>query len=408
MATAARTTTAVPFKYVARDADGKKVRGVIHALSPRGAKTALMERALEPVKVGEKTGLNIQLAPKKVRPTDLMHLSRQLSAFTRAGIPILDAIAALAEGSDNETLQRTLLDLNDALRSGVSFAGSLEEHPKVFPSYYRGIIRAAEHTGNLDVALDELAVYLEREVDARRKITSAMTYPGLIIIMAMITIVVLALFVMPRFESFFDSLGAELPLPTRMLRMATQFVMTWWWALVGGFVGIAAAFTAGRKTPKGQVIIDRIMLRLPAIGPTVHLAVVERFCRTLGSMVQSGVPLPDALQVAADGTNNTVYKERLREAHDEMVQGAGIAGPLTQTGLFPTAATQMFRAGEETGTLDQQLRTAANYYELELDHKIKGLTSMFEPAVMIFVGLVVGFVAVALVSAMYGVLGTVS
>jgi type IV pilus assembly protein PilC len=215
--------------------------------------------------------------------------------------------------------------------------------------------------------------------------------------------VVLTVFVLPKFETFFDSLDANLPLATRMLLAVSDFMGSWGW-LVGTVVAVVVLglFLFTRTAP-GRDWRDRTLLRLPGFGSVLNHAILERFCRVLASMVSAGVPLPDALAVTGDVTNNAVYRKGIGEAREAMLRGEGLAGPLADTELFPGAARQMFRVGEDTGTLDTQLEVAAKYYDRELDFKIKRFTAMFEPAVIIFMGVIVGFVAIAMVSAMYGI-----
>jgi type IV pilus assembly protein PilC len=221
--------------------------------------------------------------------------------------------------------------------------------------------------------------------------------------MSIVTVVVLAVFVLPRFVVFFKSLDAKLPLPTRMLLAASSFVSTWWWAILLIVIIAAGVLIGMRRSVKGKRILDSLILRLPVIGDLVQTAILERVCRILSSMIRAGVDLPRSMTVTADSANNSVYHDGLEHIREEMMEGHGLAGPLARTGLFPGAAQQMFRVGEETGTLDQQLETAAQYYSRELEVKVERFTAMFEPAVIIFMGVVVGFVAVALVTAMYGI-----
>jgi type IV pilus assembly protein PilC len=230
-----------------------------------------------------------------------------------------------------------------------------------------------------------------------------MVYPGIVLVMSIVVVFVLAVFVLPRFVTFFNSLNAKLPLPTRMMLAMSSFVSTWWWALFLLLIGVVAGFIATLRSPKGRAKLDALALRVPVLGDLVQAAVLERICRVLSSMVKAGVDLPRALTVTADSTNNAVYHDALERIREQMMEGKGLAGPLAETGLFPGAARQMFRVGEETGTLDQQLQVAAEYYSRDLDEKVKRFTSLFEPAVIIFMGVVVGFVAVALISAMYGI-----
>jgi len=212
---------------------------------------------------------------------------------------------------------------------------------------------------------------------------------------------------LPKFKVFFAGLHAELPLPTRMLLAITDFFGQWWWAILVGVLSLALIAFVALRTTTGKYARDRMVLALPVIGETVQYALVERFCRILASMVGAGVALPEALQVATDSLRNLVFSRALTGVSDAMLQGEGLASPLVRSGLFPATAAQMMRVGEETGTLDTQLAVTAHYYEGELDYKIKKLTSLIEPIVIAAMGLVVGFVAVALVSAMYGVFGQV-
>jgi type IV pilus assembly protein PilC len=234
-------------------------------------------------------------------------------------------------------------------------------------------------------------------------VKAAMIYPLVIAGMSLVTVVILSAFVLPRFKVFFEGLNVQLPLPTRMLLAATGFLTQWWWALLLGTVTVVASYFLLMRTQAGRHRRDKIALRIPVVGPTIQFALVERFCRILASMVDAGVSLPEALTVASGSLRNLVYTRALERLNLAVLEGEGIARPLGATKLFPATAVQMIQVGEDTGTLDTQLEVTARYYERELDYKIKKLTALFEPAVIIVMGLVVGFVAVALVSAMYGV-----
>lgn len=392
------------FAYTALAPDGTSARGIQKADSRTAAELALYDRELRDIRVVEKKSfLQMELTGPLVRRADLMHLSRQLAAFVQAGLPILDAVHTIAQESENSSVRRTMADVELGLRSGERFSDTLDRHPKVFPEFYRGIVRSAELTGELDVVLGRLAGYIERDLEARRKLKSATIYPAVILVMASVTITVLAWWVLPKFKTFFGSLNAKLPLPTRMLMAVTNFLSSWWWALGAGLAFVVLAVAGVLRTEQGRHAKDRLLLATPVLGSTIQYALVERFCRILGSMVSAGVPLPEALQVATDALRNRVYVRALSGAHEAMLEGQGIATPLARTALFPATAVQMLRVGEETGTLDSQLEVTAQYFETELDYKIKKLTSLFEPAVIVVMGLLVGFVAVALISAMYGV-----
>jgi len=289
------------------------------------------------------------------------------------------------------------------LRAGDTFASAASSHPEAFPNFYVGILESAELTGNLDTVLNQLAEYIERDVEARSTLTSALIYPGVVAGMSVVTVVILAGFVLPRFRVFFKSLNAKLPLPTRMLLSMSGFISAWWYVLFAALLGLVIGFVAMRRSPNGRAILDSLILRAPVLGDLIQAAVLERICRVLSSMIRAGVDLPQAMAVTADAANNAVYHRGIEQIREEMMEGQGLAVPLARTGLFPGAAQQMFRVGEETGTLDLQLETAAVYYHRELEVRVKRFTSLFEPAVIIMMGLVVGFVAVALISAMYGI-----
>jgi type IV pilus assembly protein PilC len=351
--------------------------------------------------------MQTEIAGSKVKREEVMHLSRQLSAFVRAGLPLIEAVHTLGVESGNSSLRRIMADVEQGLHRGDSLSSCFDRHPRTFPAYYRGILRSAELTGHLDTVLDQLAKYLERDLEARRRIMQATIYPAMIAGLALFTVVVLAGFVLPRFRTFFQGLDAELPLAPRILLATTDFVLAWWWALVGGGVAAVFIFLIALQTKPGRYAWDRVLLGLPIIGTTVRFALVERFCRVLASMAAAGVALPEALRVATDSLRNRVFIRALSRVNEEMLEGQGLAAPLSRTKLFPVTAARMIRVGEETGTLEAQLEVTARYYESELDYKLKKLTAIFEPAIIIAVGLVVGFVAVAMVTAMYGIFGQV-
>jgi type IV pilus assembly protein PilC len=392
------------YRYSAVDTSGKKITGTEDAASRGAAHLALMERGFQSIDVTEKkTVLQFELTKKRVPRKDVMHFSRQLSVFVRAGIPIMEALDVISSETPNKLFKKALGDMLDRIQAGDTFASAAAAHPEAFPNYYIGMLTSAELTGNLDIVLDQLADYIDRDIEARGKVTGAMIYPAVVAVMAVVVVVVLATFVMPRFVTFFKSFNAQLPLPTRMLLASSNFVSTYWWAILGGILAVVVTFMVLRRSHGGRAWLDSVILRLPVIGDLVRTAIIERVCRILSSMIRAGVALPDAMKVTADSSNNAVYRNGLNTVREEMMEGRGLAEPLGQTGLFPGAARQMFRVGEETGTLDAQLETAATFYDRELDVKIKRFTGLFEPAVIIFMGVVVGFVAVALVSAMYGI-----
>ncbi len=392
------------FKYVVRDQAGKKVRGKRDAATEEVLRWQLLAENFEVQSVKEVKGFNqIELSPQRVPATEIMHFSRQVAAFVRSGISITDALEVVEDGSENKRFKKVVAQMRESIEQGVPFSDAVAEHASIFPSYYLGILRAAELTGQLDTALDQLARYIDRDHEARHKVKAALTYPAVIMFMSFATLIVLALFVLPKFAKFFKQLGRELPLPTRMLLGGGGIIKNNRFVVPIVFFLFAFLVYLAKTTSGGRRVKDRMLLRLPLIGEIVRLAVVERICRIVGAMTAAGVPLPEAMGAAIVASNNTVFARGLLVVQDRMLEGEGIADPIGDSGLFPRAAVQMMRVGENTGTLDLQLVNCSEYYGRELEFKLKKLTTLFEPAVILFMGGVVGFVAVALISAMYGV-----
>jgi type IV pilus assembly protein PilC len=403
------------YSYVAVAPDGSPTKGIEKADTRQAAELALYDRSLREIRVAEKKNfLQIEISEPRVKRSELMHLTRQMAAFIRAGLPILQAVHTIGEEAENSAVRRVMGDIEEGLRGGERFSDCLDRHHKIFPDYYRGIVRSAELTGELDTVLDRLAVYIERDLEARRKIKSATIYPAVIAVMAVVTVIVLAAYVLPKFKDFFNSFNTydangkpiqkvTLPLPTRMLLAITDFLTAWWWALAIGAGAIVLIIVLALQTERGNYAKDNFLLKVPVLGSTIQYALVERFCRILASMVSAGVALPEALRVSTEALKNRVFIQGLSGVNEAMLEGHGIAAPLARSALFPGTAVQMLRVGEETGSLDTQLETTAQYYESELDYKIARLTALFEPIVIVVMGAIVGFVAVALVSAMYGI-----
>lgn len=391
------------FRYVAVGPNGAKQAGSINAPSSISARYELIARELSVRSLRErKSFTKIELTKKKVKPQEIANLSRQLSAFLRAGISILDALEATSAEA-TPTLRQMLLELIDQLRAGDTFSDAIATHAEHFPSYYPGIVRSAELSGQLDMVLEQLAGYIDRDQATRRRVKSALTYPIVLAVMAVVTVTVLVGFVLPKFADFFAGFNAKLPLTTRlMLGLGAVVTRYGLFIMAGGAIGVLLLVVYARSE-RGRLARNRMALRLPVVRDVVRASVVERFCRILAAMIQAGIPIADAMRAAIDSTDSRVFSRGLVSASERMLQGAGLAAPLGETGLFPGMVVQMMRVGEDTGTLDHQLEIAADFYETELTFKLERLAALFEPAVTILMGIIVGFVAVALVQAMYGI-----
>ncbi len=397
------------FKYIAIDPAGSQLKEVAEAPSEAVLRNELLMRNLEVKRLKQKKSFNeLELTPQRVPPQEIMHFSRQMAAFVRSGIPITEALAVIEEGSGNKRFKAMLADMREQIAVGMPFSDALAQHENVFPPYYLGILRSSELTGQLDTSLEQLSQYLEREIEAKSVIKSALLYPLVVLAMSLVTVLVMVIYVLPKFTKFFKSLKANLPLPTRLLLGFSELTQSFWWAFAVLVALLLAVVVWMHRTDRGRLLRDRLFLRVPLIKDIVLFAITERVCRIVAAMLKAGVPLPDTLNAAVRGTNNKVFENALGDAQARMLEGEGLASPIIDANLFPKAATQMMRVGEDTGTLDNQLEIAAEFYGREVEFKLKKLTSLFEPVVIIVMGAVVGFVAVALISAMYGIFGQVN
>lgn len=396
------------FAYSAIDSSGAEIEGITKADTLGSAREFLVDQGLFPIKIAESRGmLDFEVTKEKAKKKHLMNFTRQLAVFVRAGIPITDALTVIGDETTDVALRRALGSMIDDLRNGELLSTSASQYPQVFPNYYVGILRSAELTGRLDDSLDSLASYLEREIETRTKVVGALAYPMVVMAMALGTVVILAGYVLPKFIPLFEELDADLPLPTRMMLFVARFFGDLWYvsAIWLALFSVTVAFLSIH--PQGKELWQRVSLKIPIIGGLLEYAILERFCSVLHTMLVAGVAVPDAMATTTEAVSNVVYRVELEIALQKILEGAGFTRPLIETGLFPGAARQMFKVGEETGTLDRQLEVAAGYFNRELEYRIKVFTTMFEPVMIIFVGVIVGFVAIALVSAMYGVLGGV-
>jgi len=392
------------FRYAAASPDGAVISGIANASAIGALHDILVDKDLQPISITPKKSLlQFEITAKKVGKRDLMHLCRQLAVFIRSGIPVLDALAVLSEDSTDKVMGSALEGMRTSLEAGARFSEAASLYPGLFPPYAVEVLRSAELTGNLDIVLDQLADYLEREAETARKIKSALAYPIIVVCLALVVSTVLVVYVLPKFQGFFNSFHAKLPLPTRMLLTLGNELGKYGLYLAGVLIIVGTVGFLVSRTSGGRELKDRLILKIPVIGDMIHIAIVERFLRLLSSMVSAGVNLPEAVAVTTAATQNMLFRKRLTEARAAMMRGEGLAGPLAATGMFPGAARRMITVGESTGSLDDQLKAAAHYLDRDLEYKINRFTMLMEPAVIIVVGLIVGFVAIALVSAMYGI-----
>jgi type IV pilus assembly protein PilC len=392
------------YRYEAETLDGQQIKGQIEAPSANSARNELAVQGLRVTKISEKKGLQLEITKEKVPLVDIMHFSRQMATFLRAGVPMTEALDNLRQDAENKRFKEILGDVLDRVTAGRSVTEALSLHADVFPPYFMALLGSAELTGQMDEAFDQLHTYIRRDVELTRAVRKALIYPMILLGVAMIVVLVIVVFAIPKFAEFFEDFDAELPLPTRMLMSVADFVGSPAGLITGVLLVVLAVSTVLYvRTPKGRRNMHALQLKIPMIATVVTYSSTERFTRVLAALLDAGVPLPDALPTSIDCANNEVYKERLRVAMEGTLEGRGFADPLATTELFPNAVIQMVRVGERTGELSDQLENAATFYEEELGYAVDKMTAWFEPMMILFIGVVVGFVALAMVSAMYGI-----
>ena len=339
-----------------------------------------------------------------IKRVELVLFSRMMATFIRAGIPILDGIEVVREQAVSNLFRQTLDDLSAQLRNGEPLSSSLARHPRVFSRLYVDMIVAAEATGELDAVLDQLARYLERAEATSRRIRQAMLYPGIVLCLAAVVVAILVTVVLPSFVALFADFEAELPLPTQILLAVGAFGGNYGLQTIGAVIVLIFAYMLVRNTTRVRRLRQRVVLHLPVVGGLVKLGMESRFARTLGILLRAGVPIARSFDIATTGTGNETYVRRLRPVRDGLLAGEGITVPLRASGLFGSLLIQMIKVGEETGTLDRYLDQAADFLDDELDYKTKQMVTIIEPMLVLGVALVVGFVALSVVTPMYSIL----
>lgn len=339
-----------------------------------------------------------------IKRVELVLFSRMMATFIRAGIPILDGIDVVREQAVSNLFRHTLDDISAQLRSGEPLSSSLARHPRVFSRLYIDMIVAAEATGELDGILDQLALYLERAEATSRRIRQAMLYPGIVLGLAVVVIAILTVVVLPSFVTLFADFEAELPLPTQIMLAIGAFGGSYGIQVIAIVMGIVLLLSLIRNTRRVKRLRQRVVLHIPVIGGLVKLGTESRFARTLGILLRAGVPITRAFDISATGTGNDTYIRRLAPVRDGLTAGEGITVPLKASGLFGSLLIQMVKVGEETGTLDRYLDQAAEFLDDELEYKTKQMVTIIEPMLVLGVAMVVGFVALSVVTPMYSIL----
>ncbi len=392
------------FAYTAIDpASGRTVKSSIEAESESGAAAKLREQSLHVAEVRLTKGGAKAFGgrPKKVKGKALVVFSRQFATMIDAGIPILRCLDILQSQTKDPALKHAVEQVTADVKSGQTLNEAMLKHPGVFNKLYVNMIKAAELGGILDQILERLSQFLEYEAEIRGKIKSAMTYPTLVLGFSQVMLFALFTFVLPKFKDIFDGMNAELPPITKFLFSIGDFMQAYWWAVLLALGGTVFGMKRWAKTPAGRYQLDAMKLRIPIVGELTMKMSVARFSRTFGTLIQSGVPMMRSLEIVGETLGNLVLSSAIDVTRASLREGNKLSVPLTASGLFPTMVTTMVDIGEETGRLPEMLVKVGDFYDEEVEQTVKGLTSMIEPLLIIFLGVVVGFIAISIMVPMF-------
>jgi type IV pilus assembly protein PilC len=398
---------AITYDYKVRDRTGKVVTGQLVGDNESLVLRKLREMGMTPVEVKKhKDGIQmeINLRPGRVKLKELSIFCRQFATMVNSGLPILRALAILSEQTESKELQKVLLATRLDVEQGASLSGAMARYPKAFNDLFIAMVKAGETGGVLDTVLLNLADMIENEVELRRKIKSAMTYPVAVVCMVVLIMSAMLLFVVPQFQTIYASLGGQLPLPTQILLTASKIVRTYWWVVIGLGIGTTIAFRRFKKTPVGRMQVDRVKLKAPVFGPLFQKVALARMASTFGMLLQAGVPILQALDIVKDTVNNKVISGALEEVKVSVREGDSIARPLGKHGVFPPMVVQMIAVGEETGGVDTMLEKVATFYTSEVEATVDALTSLIEPLLIAFIGGAVGAAVIALYMPMFNII----
>lgn len=385
------------FAYSARPASGGDIQsGEIDLPTKDDVLAYLHRQKMIPVSVREKSkDFNISFG-SGVGTRDIVIFTRQFATMINSGLPLVQSLDILGEQTENPALRKTIQETLYDVESGHTLADAMGKHPKVFTELFVNMVAAGEAGGILDTILLRLATFLEKNDALVRKIKGAMVYPAVIFSVAGGAIVILLIFVIPTFQSMFESAGIPLPLPTRIVIGMSAFLQAWWWACGAGVVGAVVGIKQFYATSQGQLLIDKLLLSLPILGDMQRKAAVARFTRTLGTLVSSGVSILEGLEITAKTAGNRVIHDAVMGSRASIAGGETIAGPLKESGVFPPMVVQMINVGEQTGGLDEMLTKIADFYDEEVDAAVETLLSAMEPIMIVVLGVVVGGMIVAM------------
>lgn len=384
------------FKYIAKETTGKTASGVLEYSDKALLIDALRKKGLIIISIQETAKRKAVFSGGKVKLEEIVIFSRQLATMVDSGIPLVQALDILFEQVEKSVFKNVLAKVRDDIETGSSLSDAFGRHPSIFSTLYVNMVKAGESSGALDDILDRLATYLEKTNTLQRKVKSSLIYPAVVITMAILITLVMLLKVIPTFKGIFSMLGGTLPLPTRILIMVSDTIRNMFIYVVAGFSVFIFALRRYMKTRQGRENFDRLLLSMPVLGQLFRKVAVAKFTRTLSTLVKSGVPILVSLEIVGKTAGNTVIEKAVESVRNGIREGENIADPLAKSGAFPPMVVRMIKVGEQTGELEKMLTKIADFYEDQVDVAVSGLTSLIEPLIISFLGIVIGGIVIAM------------
>ncbi len=392
-ASAAKSVKELVFEWEGRDKNGKIVRGEIRAGGQAQVSASLRRQGILLTKVKKRR----TSGGRSVKQKDIALFTRQLATMMKAGVPLLQAFDIVGRGATNPRLTKLLGDIRADVETGTSLSAAFRKHPMHFDALYCNLVEAGEAGGILEQLLERLAIYQEKTLALKSKIKSALMYPIAVLVVAFVVVVVIMIKVIPAFKEVFSSFGADLPAPTLLVIAMSEFFVAYWVVIFGAMAGGGYMFMqTWRRSVKMQMVMDRLLLRIPIFGALIDKSVIARWTRTLSTMFAAGVPLVEALDSVGGAAGNAVYAEATQKIQRDVSTGSALTTAMQATGAFPNMVIQMTSIGEESGSLDHMLSKAAEFYEDEVDDMVKGLSSLMEPIIIVVLGTIIGGIVVAM------------
>ena len=394
---AEKAIQATTFTWVGADKRGTRVKGELQGTSPALVKAQLRRQGINPLRVKKKPKPLFSAGKKKITSKDITIFTRQLATMISSGVPVVQAFEIIGRGHENASMQELIGTIRADVEAGNNLADSFRKHPRYFDELFCNLILAGEQAGILETLLHKIATYKEKTEAVKAKVKKALFYPSAVLVVAAIVTAILMIFVVPQFQDLFKGFGADLPALTLLVIQISEFMQAYWYYILGGLIAAGFLFiNTHRRSRKLRDTVDRLMLKLPVIGNILHKAAIARFARTLSTMFAAGVPLVESMTSVAGASGNVVYSDAILRIRDEVATGTALNAAMAHTGVFPNMVNQMVAIGEESGALDSMLSKVADFYEEEVDNAVESMSSLIEPMIMAFLGIVIGGLVIAM------------